>query len=43
MWLLTGFISLLSIENIAWPAATCTNRRLKLGHDDEVHVMYGCS
>ena len=41
MWLLTGFISLLAVENIAWPAASCTNKRFNLGHAQEVYVMYG--
>ena len=41
MWLLISFISLLAIENIAWPAASCTNRRWDLGQEHEVYVMYG--
>jgi cbb3-type cytochrome oxidase subunit 3 len=41
MWLLISFISLLAIENIAWPVASCTNRRWDLGQEHEVYVMYG--
>jgi hypothetical protein len=41
MWLLISFISLLAIENIAWPAASCTNRRWDLGQEHEVYAMYG--
>jgi hypothetical protein len=41
MWLLTSFISVLAVENIAWPAATCTNLKMNLGHEHEVYVMYG--
>ena len=41
MWLLTSFISILAVENIAWPAATCTNLKMNLGHEHEVYVMYG--
>ena len=40
MWCLTGFISLLAVENIAWPAAVCTNLSYNLGQSDEENVMY---
>ena len=41
MWMLISFISLLAIEKIAWSAASCTNLHMKLGHEDELYVMYG--
>ena len=39
MWMLI-FISLLTIEIIAWPAASCNSLRMKLEHDNELYVMY---
>ncbi len=41
MWVLISFISLLAVENIAWPAASCTNPSMNLRHSDELYVMYG--
>ena len=40
MWTLTYFIGLVALENLAWPAAVCTNVGADLGQHDEVNVMY---
>lgn len=40
MWALTYFISLVAVENLAWPAAVCTNLHADLDQSNEVGVMY---
>ena len=41
MWSLTYFISLVAVENLAWPSAKCTNIGADLDQSDETNVMYG--
>ena len=40
MWPLTYFIGLVAVENLAWPAAVCTNLNANLDQSNEVGVMY---
>ena len=39
MWAFIYFISLVALENIAWPAAVCTNLRAKLDQSKETNLM----
>lgn len=39
MWGLTYFISLVAVENLAWPAAVCTNLNSNLDQSNEIGVM----
>lgn len=41
MWVLTYFIGLVALENLAWPAAVCTNIGAHLNQSDETtYVLY---
>ena len=40
MWALTYFIGLVALENLAWPAAVCTNLGANLDQSDESGVLY---
>ena len=40
MWALTYFIGLVALENLAWPAAACTNIGARLDQSEEVNVLY---
>lgn len=40
MWGLTYFISLVAVENLAWPAAVCTNLHSNLDQSNESGVMF---
>ena len=40
MWTLTYFIGLVALENLAWPAAVCTNIGAKLDQSNEQDVLY---
>ena len=40
MWTLTYFIGLVALENLAWPAAVCTNIGANLDQRDEQGVLY---
>jgi hypothetical protein len=40
MWTLTYFIGLVALENLAWPAAVCTNVGANLDQSNEQDVMY---
>ena len=39
MWTLTYFIGLVALENLAWPAAVCTNIGANLDQMDEQGVL----
>ena len=40
MWSLTYFIGLVALENLAWPAAVCTNIGANLDQRNEQDVLY---
>lgn len=40
MWTLTYFIGLVALENLAWPAAVCTNVGANLDQSNEQDVLY---